>query len=176
MLPYETKNQMKSLREMIGPHAIHSLRDEKPLTNDTKTLRGRNSINIVIGSNEPKFTPFEFGCDRRCIGSYYDRNDTKFIFLVRYEGIQLKGSNFQERNDEFMSEIMHCIQIDEDNDAGNYYFIDGVFDFPEYGIDVVCEISEVYSNYVVASNAMTALTKRFDNNETIAMLVKQRLE
>ena len=43
---------------MIGLHATHGLRDSKPLQNNAKPLRGRNSINIVIGSNEFEVAPF----------------------------------------------------------------------------------------------------------------------
>ena len=107
VLRCETKNQMKSLREMIGLHATHGLRDKKSLTNETETLRGGNTINIVIGSNEPEVTPFEFRCDRRSTCSCYDRNDMKVILLVRHEEIILEGSNAQERNDKCLSEIMH---------------------------------------------------------------------
>ena len=55
---YETKNQIKLLRETIGLHATHGLRVKNPLINGTKILRGGNNINIVIGSNEPEGTPF----------------------------------------------------------------------------------------------------------------------
>ena len=66
--------------------------------------------------------------------------------------------------------------MDEDNDTDNYCFVGRVLEFSEDGIDAVCKISEVYSDYVVTSNAMTRLIKRFDNKETVTMLAKQRLE
>ena len=139
-------------------------------------MRGRNAIKIVIGFEEPEVTLFEFQCDRRGIDLCYDRNDMKVMLLVRCEGITLEGFNVQERNDECLSEITHRFQIDEDNYADNYCFIGGAFEFSEDGIDVVCKISEVYSNYVVAFSMMNGIIKRFDNKETVAMLVKQRLE
>ena len=90
--------------------------------------------------------------------------------------ITLEGSNVQERNDEFLSEIVCHIQTDEDDDTDNCCFIGGALEFSGDGIGVVHDISEVYVNYVVIYNVMTRFTNTFDDKETIAMLVKQRLE
>ena len=173
---YETKNQIKLLIETIRLCAAHSLRDNSTLINDTKTLTGGNNINVVIGSNDTEVKQFEFRCDRIGVNLCYDISCMEVILLVRHEGIALEGSNSQERNDECLLEIMHRVQIDEENDIDNYCFIGGAFEFSEDGIDVVCETSEVCSNYVVASNVMTGFTKRFDNKKTITMLVKQKME
>ena len=70
---------------------------------------------------------------------------------------------------------MHRIQIDEDDDTDNYFCVGGAFEISEDGINVVHEILEVHSNYVVASNIMTILTNIFDNKKTIAMLAKKIL-
>ena len=102
---------------MIEPCATHSLRHKKLLTNDTKTLRSGNTINIVIRSNELKVAPFQFRCDRRGADLCYDRNDMKVVLLVRHEVIAPEGSNDQEINDKFLSEIVHRIQKDEDDDT-----------------------------------------------------------
>ena len=49
---HQTKEQLVSLREVIGMHATHGLRDDKPSMNETKTLCSGSTINIVIGIDE----------------------------------------------------------------------------------------------------------------------------
>ena len=139
-------------------------------------MKDGKTISIVIGSNEPEVAPFQFRYDRRGADLCYDRNDEKVILLVRHKGIALEGSNALEQNDEHLLEIIHCIQIDENDDTDNHCFVGGAFECSEDEIDVAHEGSEVHNDHVVASNAMTRFTKRFDNNETIAILSKQRLE
>ena len=51
------------------------------------------------------------------------------FLLVGHEGIAQEGSNYQERNDEFLSEIMHRVEIVENNDTDNYCFIGRALEF-----------------------------------------------
>ena len=107
MLRYESNNHLKSLRDIIGLYSAHGLRDKKPLLNETKIMRGGNTINIVIGTDEPEVVPFKLYCDRRGIDICFDKNNMKVILLVRYEGVILEGSNVQDRNNDYLSEIVN---------------------------------------------------------------------
>ena len=51
-----------------------------------------------------------------------------------------------------------------------------MLEFSEDRVNAAHEISDAHINHVVASKMMTGLTKKFDNKEIIAALVKQRLE
>lgn len=60
---------------------------------------GSGTINVIIGTEEPKLEPFRLCCDRRGIDIYGNRNSFKAILLVRYEGAILEGSNTQDYKD-----------------------------------------------------------------------------
>ena len=70
---------------------------------------GGSTINIAIRSEEPEVEPFRLYCNRRGIGICIHRNSFKVILLVRYKGVILEGSNIQDCNDDYLSEIVNRV-------------------------------------------------------------------
>ena len=176
---HETKEQLVSLREVIGMHATHGLLDDKPRMNEIKTLCSGSTINVVVGTDEAVMLPFSFCTNRRGIDTCFNRIDKRILLLVRHESVTLTGNNVDAINDEHLSEIVTRVQTDHAADVSTCCFIGATFEYADesdLGNEHVHEIIAIHNSYVLAVNTDTGSHKKFCRKEIVAGLVRQKLE
>lgn len=111
ILRWEIKEQLRSLRSVIGLYSTHGLRNKKPKMNEVKTIRPGRTINIVVGSSLTELIPFRLYSNRRGINLMFDKDgDQHCVLIVRYQGLSISQNRVLDLNDNYVSQIVQRVR------------------------------------------------------------------